>query len=302
MKKCLLILLCGLLIVTGCTFYGAEEEASSQSEYVLYFQERDLRSAAGGGALRTERAQLPEMDNPDAREVARALIYELLEGPRDESLKSTIPAGTSLMSLELDGTRAMVDLSASYGTLSGVALTLADQAVALTLTQLPEILTVKVTVHSRELGYRDKQIFSGRDVLLAPEGDVVSTVDVLLYFLDEEGILSPEERTLELYEGDTQVSAVVRGVENGPVEKGLTSVLPEGFRVKSAWLEEDVCYVNLSSGHLESVGTDPGLQAAIEAIARSLCSLETVHEVRFLVDGDFAQWYGAVSVSSPYME
>ena len=130
---------------------------------------------------------------------------------------------------------------------------------------------------------------------------VVSTVDALLYFLDEAGELTPEERTLELYEGDTQVGAVVRAVEHGPGERELAAALPEGFRVKSVWLEEDVCYVNLSTGHLDAVIGNSALPVAIESIAKSLCSLESVHEVRFLVDGDFAQWYGAANVAAPYM-
>lgn len=301
MKKCLLILLCGLLIVTGCTVYGKEEPAKDDASYVLYFRERDLRSAAGEGALRTETIRL-DTEGKSAVDVAKALMNELLKGPRDESLKNTIPAGALLVSLELEGTRATVDLSAPYGTLSGVGLTLADQAIALTLTQLPEILTVKITVHGRDLLYRDHQMFSGRDVLLAPEGDVVSTLEAVLYFLNEEGALEPEERTLELYEGDTQVGAVVQALEDGPGEKGHQSVLPEGFRVKSVWLEEDVCYANLSSGHLELVGQDAGLQLAVDAIAQSLCALESVHEVRFLVDGDFAEFYGTAYVAKAYVD
>lgn len=302
MKKCILLLLCGLLVVTGCTMYGTEAPAGKDSDYVLYFRERNLQSAAGEGALRAEAAQLPDLEGRDTQSVATALMEELLEGPRDETLKNTIPAGTALVDLKLEGTRASVDLSAPYGTLSGVGLTLADQAVALTLTQLPEILTVKITVYGRDLLYRDKQLFSGRDVLLVPEGDVVSTVEAVLYFLNDEGTVTPEERLLDLYEGDTQVSAVVQALENGPAEKGLLPILPEGFRVKSVWLEEDVCYANLSSGHLELVGQSENLQTAIDAIARSLCSLESVHEVRFLVDGDFAVYYGTADVSKAYMD
>ena len=86
-------------------------------------------------------------------------------------------------------------------------LTLADQAITLTLTQLPDILSVQITVRGQELAYRSKQVFTARDVLVAPEGDVVGTAEVTLYFPDESGVLQPEERTLELYEGDTQVSA-----------------------------------------------------------------------------------------------
>lgn len=301
MKKLILFLLCLLLVITGCTVYGKEEPVEEGADYVLYFRERELSSAAGEGALRTETVRL-DTEGLGAADVAKLLMAELLRGPRDDSLKNTIPAGALLVTLELEGTRAAVDLSAPYGTLSGVGLTLADQAIALTLTQLPEILTVKITVHGRELSYRDRQLFSGRDVLLAPEGDVVSTMEAVLYFLNHEGKVTAEPRTLELYEGDTQVGAVVQALEDGPVEKELLPILPEGFRVKSAWLEENVCYANLSSGHLETVGRQENLQVIIDAIARSLCSLESVHEVRFLVDGDFAETYGTANVSKAYMD
>ena len=302
MKKWLLILLCGLLVITGCSFGGQEKQQPDGGEYTLYFCRRDLSSAAGEGALQAETVHLPDLEGAAASEVAAALVHKLMENPENGELKSAIPSGTLLLSLQLDGTRAAVDLSAPYGTLSGVALTLADQAIALTLTQLPEILTVKITVYGRDLLYRNRQLFSGRDVRLAPEGDVVTRVDALLYFLDGEGALVAEPRTLELYEGDTQVSAVVRAMEHGPEGKGLSAVLPEGFRVKSVWLEEAVCYANLSSGHLETLEEAADLQRAIDAIAASLCSLESVEEVRFLVDGDFAESYGTADISNAYTD
>ena len=105
---------------------------------------------------------------------------------------------------------------------------------------------------------------------------------------------------MELYEGDTQVSAVIKALEEGPEEKELRSVLPGAFRVKSAWLEEDVCYVNLSSAALPELTDEQALLTGMEALVRSLCSLESVEEVQFLVDGEFAQSYGAVPVEEPY--
>lgn len=297
-KRMAWLLLC-LLLISGCTLYGTNEEETVET-YALYFLERDLKSAAGEGALRAESAQVSKTEELDTFQVAEQLVNDLLDGPRDETLKNTIPAGTTLLSLKLEGTRAIVDLSSPYGTLSGVALTLADQAVTLTLTQLPDILSVKITVRGRELAYRDKQTFMARDVLVAPEGDVIGTVDVTLYFLNENGYMKQEERTLELYEGDTQVSAVSRAVENGPLSKKLFPVLPENFRVKSVWLEEDTCYVNLSTGMLENLSEDAQLSIALRALARSLCSLEAVSETRYLVDGEFAEYYSSVYVGRPY--
>jgi len=293
MRRWFVFFLCAVLALSGCGAQGEETPG-----YTLYFRERDLRDAAGGGALRTETVYLPE-DAVTAESRAAALLEALLAGPGDEALCSTIPAGTTLQSVTLSGSRATVDFSASYGSLSGVALTLADQAVTLTLTQLPDILSVQITVRGRPLDYRAKQIMTGRDVLLAPEGDVVSSVDVTLYFPDGSGTLTAEPRILELYEGDTQVGAVARAVENGPAADGLSAAFPEGFRPQSVWLEEDTCYVNLSSALLDNL--DVPLGSALEALARSLCSLETVSETRFLVDGEYANTYGDVPVSEPYL-
>lgn len=301
MKRLLALLLCCLPLLSGCALQEAAEQ-TDETAYALYFVRTDLRDAPGAGALDTETIYLPDLEEAEPRQVAEALMTELLKGPLNEDMKSAIPAGTALLSLEMEGSRAVVDLSAAYGTLSGVALTLADYAVTLTLTQLPEISLVRITVRGQELAYRNKQTFTARDVLLAPEGDVVSTVPATLYFLNADGVLTGERRTLELYEGDTQVSAVARALENGPESKDLSSAAPEGFRVKSVWLEEDVCYVNLSSALLDELPPEAELTPAIQALGHSLCSLEAVGETRFLVDGEFVNYYGSVNIAEPITE
>ncbi len=276
-----LALLCLLALPAGC---GEREE----DPYFLYYREADLSFAAGGGVFQTETVYFTEAESADPRALAEALLTELLKGPFDETLKSPIPAGTALLSLELEGSRALVDLSAAYGSLSGVALTLADCAVVMTLTQIPEILSVEITVRGRELAYREQPLLSAREMLLFPEEDVISTVTAELYFLDAGGRLTPEERVLDLYEGDTQVSAVAQALERGPENRELTSALPEGFQVKSVWQEEDICYVNLSSALLEEIG-ESAVRTALEALENSLGSLESVEEIRFLVDGEFTR-------------
>lgn len=281
MRKWLCPLLAALLL-TGC----AQREEPERTAYLLYFQEADLTLSAGEGAFRTENVYLFDDEVQSSRQLAEALMSELLKGPADDTLKNPLPAGTSLLSLELSGGRATVDLSAAYNTLSGVALTLADSAIAMTLSQVPEISSVQITVRGRELAYRERQVLNIREVLLTPEEDVISTVDARLYFLDQEGRLIPEARTLELYEGDTQVSAVASALEGGPENRELLSPLPEGFQVKSVWLEEDVCYVNLSSALLEGL-EKTAVETALQALENSLLSLEGVEETRFLVDGEF---------------
>ena len=285
MRKWLCLSL-ALLLLSGC-----QREEPQRTSYLLYFQEADLTYSAGDGAFRTESVYLFDEETGTSVLLAEALLTELLKGPADETLKSPFPPGTSLLSVDLTGSRARVDLSPAYESLSGVALTLADSAIAMTLSQVPEISSVQITVQGRELAYRERQVLNIREVLLTPEEDVISTVDVRLYFLTQEGRLIPEERTLELYEGDTQVSAVAQALESGPENRELLSPLPEGFQVKSAWLEENICYVNLSSALLEGL-EETALETALRALENSLCSLEGVEAVRFLVDGEFSRDLG----------
>lgn len=298
MKRVLAGLLILVLTASGCAY--AAVTGQEESAYLLYFREADLSNAPGGDALRAETVYLDEEEQQGVGQLARALLEKLLAGPMDETLVNTIPTGTTLLSLELDGARALVDLSSPYSTLSGVELTLADYAIALTLTQLPEIASVSITVRGKELAYRTTQRFSPRDVLLSSTEDVVGTVDAQLYFRDSRGNLTAEERTLELYEGDTQVAAVLQGLEEGPQDRSLLPVIPEGFRAKSVWLEEHVCYVNLSSALLTELPEETEMEPVLQAMAASLKSLDTVEEVRFLVDGEYATFYGDAPVADPY--
>jgi len=298
-KRVIGILLCLTLILIPGFSRGLVPRSETKEGHALYFLVDEYENSAGAGALAAERVTV---EGEDTLAIARSLMEKLLEGPTEEGLKSAIPAGTSLLSLELQGRRAVVDLSSRYASLSGIALTLADYAITLTLTQLPNIQAVEITVRGNKIAYRDQQIFTGRDVLIYPEEDVVSTVTVELYFLAEDGSLQPEQRELQLYEGDTQVGAIVAALTDGPKGKNLQGIFPENFKVRSAWQEEEVCYVNLSSALLEKYPEmDPdAIEKALRAIGKSMYSLENVSETRFLVDGEFLQRYGAVDISGPY--
>ena len=298
-KRWIAVLLCAALLAA---FGWGQPRISGEGEtYDLYFLEADLSDAPGGDALRAEPLYIESGEVRDTRELAEYLVTELLAGPEDAALTSAIPEETTLLSLELDGTRAKVDLSSRYRLLSGVALALADYAITLTLTQLPEISAVSVTVRGQPLAYRDRQIFTARDVLFSSNEDVIDTLNATLYFLDETGGLTPVEMTLDLYEGDTQAGAVVKALLEGTEEKDWLSAIPEGFQVTSVRLEESTCYVDLPTAALPGLPEEADLSLALRALADSLLSLRAVEEVRSLVDGEFASAYGGAAVLEPYL-
>lgn len=301
MKRLLALLVCGALVsaCSGCAYAAAQAAQASENSYELYFARKNLSDARGGDAMEYEQVTVTDANQlgPDA--LARELMDRLLSGPRGEELQSPFPAGTQLLSLQVDGGRALVDLSGQYSTLSGVGLTLADYSITMTISQIPEIRSVAVTVRGQELAYRNKQNFMQSDVLLSTSEDVVSTVAVRLWFLSAGGELLAEPQTVELYEGDTQVEAVVSALLDGPEDRDLHTALPEGFAIQSVWTENNVCYVDLPSAAAGGL-TDPAvLHTALTALSKSLCSLPTVAEVRFLVDGEQAEFYGGVEIGDP---
>lgn len=287
MKRWIAAAVCVLLSIgIGYSMMGGREQPE-ENGYKIYFREADLSNAHGGDALRPELVQLPETGSTQER--IEQLMDRLLRGPQDETLSTVTPVGTMLLSAEHRGVMAIVDLSGQYSALSDVAMTIADYAIVQTLTQLPDVMLVKIMVRGRELQHGSGRTLSQRDMLFSPKEDVVSSVDAMLYALNSDGELVPTMETLNLYEGDTQVSAVVRALEKGPKSKELLPVIPPDFRVRAVWQTEDRCYVNFLSAQVEMLDDPNVFKTMCWALEKSLSSLETVEEVCFLIDGEYAQ-------------
>ena len=287
MRKVIAVLLCSLLLagVVGCSMMK-KAEVPVEPEYGLYFRVADLSQAAGEDAIAAHPSGISMEAEHDAALLAEELMRMLLAGPEDMGLKSPFPEGTELRSVRISGGRAIVDLSAVYANLSGIELSMADYCITLTLTQIPEVRSVQTTVNGGLLAYRSSQNFTARDVLISSGEDVVATVEVTLYFSDNDGILVGEPRELKLYEGDTRAEAVVAAMMEGTKKTDLLSVFPEGFYVQSVWVRDGQAYVNLASSMLQSLPQGISMLLTIQALRSSLLSLENVWSVQFMVDGE----------------
>ena len=123
-----------------------------ENGYELYFLS-DPNSAGGGDAIRAQEKRLVLDGAMETEDCVRALMEALLAGPDEPSLSSPIPEGTALKSLKVSGRRAQIDLSAQYARLTGIDLSLADYCITLTLTQLPDVARVRITVAGSDLDY-----------------------------------------------------------------------------------------------------------------------------------------------------
>lgn len=298
MKRVLGLILCvAVLVLLGISVVpDGPDETETLS---LYFPVRKEALQSGADAITAVRVDWREMRDKTAQEQAEAVMHLLLEGYQDSAFGRLVPGGTRMMSCQVSGSTATVDFSAAYGQLSGIDLTIADYCTALSLVQIPGIYTVRITVNGRELSYREKNYFRADDVLVTSPEDVVRNLAVQLYFANGP-LLVGEERILTIYEGESQVGAVMEALMAGPVSETLQPILPEGFSVLSARIEGNTCYLNLSQTSVDLMPQDAAAQRQmVTGMVRSLCSIRDVRQVQILVEGERRAHLGAVDISQP---
>ncbi len=291
------ILLLAVLLALAAAACGHQEQEGEEGDYLLYGLAGE-DEAAGGDAIQAVSVDLDVAEDAPVTEIAEVLVEKLCEGAG--AVSSPLPENVSLNSIRIQGRRAYVDFSSRYATLTGIELSLADYCVTLTLTQMEEISAVSITAGGRELPYRDSQVFMEQDVLLGSMTDVIETVEVELYFLGEDGALTPESRKLELYEGQSLAESLMLALMEGPKNDQLSALLPENFVINGIWVESRTCYLSLSSRVVERLPEDKESQELILAsIANSIYSMDGVDELRLLVDGVESDTFGQVFVT-PY--
>ena len=298
MKRVIGGILCLLLLLTlGISLVpDGPDEAETLS---LYYPVRPEVLTSGGDAIDAIRVDWRDWREQSAQVQAEEVLRLLMGGYKEGGFRQPVPGGTRLLSCTVSGSTVVVDFSSTYGQLSGIDLSMADYCVALSLVQIPGIYTVRITVNGRDLAYRDKNYFRADDVLVTSPEDVVRNVAVQLHFPNGP-LLIPEERILTVYEGESQIEAVLDAVLDGPVSETLQPLVPEDFAVLSVRLEDGTCYLNLPESCVDQLGmggTSP--RQTVIGLVRSLCSIRDVRRVRILVDGEWREMLGTVDISQP---
>ena len=273
-----------LLALAGCGVVQKEQEGLR-----LYYA-ASLDTHRGGDAIDSVTIDWDELPQGDQVARAEAVLALLMGMCQEKGFQSPIPAGTTLRSVSIIGGTACVDFSGSYGQLSGMALTIADYCVALSLTQLDGIYAVRITVNEQELAYRDNDLFLAGDVLLTSMDDVVRTLTARLYFPNSDGDLEAEERLLTQYEGQSAADVVLSALGDGPSDDDLQPLAEKGLSGMTVRMDNGVCQLNVASASMEELEDDTARQLLL-CVTQSLQSLEGISSVQLYIDGTYAETY-----------
>ena len=227
------------------------------------------------------------------------LLEALLAGPpQDSGLVSLIPGETRVVSCATEGRTARVELSSAYGQLSGIDRTIADCCVTLTLCQLSGVDRVELSA-----GDGSSRVLRTGDVIFSGAEEEPVDVPVSLYFRRAgSAALASELRVFRLTEDETPAKAVLEALITGPQEASLAALLPRELTVRYAWVDDGVCYADLSGALLASPPDSRTEQElVISSIVDTLCSLDTVTQVQLLVEGEPLTAYGELELSGPLL-
>ncbi|MBQ9915444.1 MAG: GerMN domain-containing protein, partial [Clostridia bacterium] len=198
MKKRILAIL--LLIVMMLTACGGPSHifpfGERQEKAVLYF------ANAKGNDLTAVDLDVRDVDKKD---LPRYILEKLLEGPTSADLSRAVRAGTSLLSVSVDGALVKVDLSKEYYHEESVYDVLALASIVKSLCSIRGITQVLLTVEGQPL-----MTAEGVEQGILRESDVVFDADALMQ----------NEANISLYFSDANAEHLVREVRRVTVSRG----------------------------------------------------------------------------------
>lgn len=212
--------------------------------------------------------------------------------PEKLEYKAPFAMGFQILDMKLEDEKLQIDVDAAYKELPVTTEVLVRAAVVRTLTQLPDVSFVMITVEGSQL-YDNNGAPVGlmnAEQFIANDGNEINTYElakVRLYFAGESGtelIASSREKH---YSTNTPLERLV--VEELIAGPGQSEVLYPSInpatKIINVMTTDGVCYVNLDENFLmvvNNVSTD----VSIYSIVNSLSELSNVNKVQILINGE----------------
>ncbi len=235
------------------------------------------------------------------------LMTALATTPAKLEYKAPLNMGFQVQGMDVNMGKVHLDMSESYNSLSATTEVLVRAAIVKTLTQLPQINFVFITVNGNPLLDSLGNIVStmNRDQFVENDGNAINTyeeVKLKLYFANEAGDrLIAANRTREYSTNISLEKLIVEELIKGPSREGLYPTINPSTKVASVTVKDGVCYVNLDETFL----TQPynvTAEATIYSITNSLVELSNVNRVQISINGDNSGTYREKYSFTTYFE
>ena len=250
-----------ILLLVACT--GKEEKGENICQ-VYYVSNSETKVEMHPHVM--------EADTPEGR--LEELMNCLATEPEKLEYKAPFSMGFRVLGITLEEGRLQIDVDAAYKELPPITEILVRAAVVRTLTQLPEVSMIAITVEGSQLFDRKQNAvgWMNAEQFIDNDGNEINTyeeVRVRLYFADESGTKLIAADREKHYSTNTPLERfVVEELIAGPSGRidGLYPSVNPGTKVVSVMTKDGICYVNLDETFMavvNNVSTDVSVYAIV---------------------------------------
>lgn len=283
MKK-YVILLCALFICiffTGCL----KEETGLTEDGIginVYYLNKDETKIS---------AEVKFLEKGTTKEMIVQTLQFLALAPDNVELKTTLTPAFSVISYSFEEKQVTITVSEQYKTLSNTTEILTRAAIVRSLTQIPGVEYVCMTINGEPLTDNAGNAvgFMTANMFIDNEGEEISAYEkaiLRLYFANATGDkLIAINRSIIYNSNISLEKLVVEQLISGPISEESFQTINPDTKLISTTVKDGVCYVNFDSAFLTqnlNVTTD----VTIYSIVNSLIELSNINKVQIMVDGE----------------
>lgn len=233
----------------------------------------------------------------------------LKEGPKMDGASASIPEDVEFLSAKMDGKTAEVDVSRGYYKLENAREVICRSSIVWTLTSLDGVEDVRITVDGQPLHKKSGEEYgpmSRQNILIDSVlfSEPTEYAILKLYFANQDGTdLVVEERVVEVNTNQAREKTILEQLIAGPLEEGCYAAIPAETKIRDVTITNDgTCYVDLSQEFIAKHNNGASSELVmVYSIVNSLCELETVDKVQFLINGEKLKDYdGHLDFVTPF--
>lgn len=276
---CLLCYLC-LLVLGACS----RKEEPTGTVFPVYY--------VSNSETKVEMHEY-EMQSDSEEEQLQELLNCLSTVPEKLEYKAPFAMDFQLLDVSLSDGKLLLDVDAAYEDMPATTEVLVRAAVVRTLTQLPSVKYVGITVEGAQLydNVGEAVGWMNADQFINNNGNEINTYELIrikLYFANDSGEQLIGAYREKYYSTNIPLERfVVEELIAGPsgqVEGLYPTVNPE-TKIVNVMTKDGICYVNLDSSFL-TVVNNVSTEVSIYSIVNSLVELSTVNKVQILINGE----------------
>jgi len=280
------LVLLGLLFFAGILLAGCSEtEPQGTPVDISYLNKNETK-------LITEKHYLTSTDT-------KGMIVEVLtllcSVPDNKELKAALTSGINIITYSYDKEQVIVSLGEKYKELSRTTEVLTRAALVRSLTSIPEVNYVMLTVNGESLTDASGNAIGAMtaDMFVNDAGTQVemveSTVTLRLYFANESGDgLVAVNRELAHNADVSNVpmeKLVVEQLISGPANGETYPTINPDTKLVNITVRDNICYLTFDSAMLTAIN-NVTTDVTIYSIVNSLVELSNINKVQISIDGN----------------